>query len=208
MSSQPDAVKAGLIRALTPGRFELADRGRDLLASKPERIDISLLESRYPEMVEFRRGPAMAAEDEPLPTFDRTQRSWTLRPAVEARIREKLERVLPNDETRNAALGLLAFAIENADEERPDGWSVRETHHGVAVMAGRLIACKIDRTAQIGVMGPINDDVRATIGADRQEDEEFKWIRLTPPRPRSSATGVGTAGDVTRTAHAPERPAR
>ena len=41
---------------------------------------------------------------------------------VEERIREKLESSIPKEETRRSALALLAFAIENADEERGDAW--------------------------------------------------------------------------------------
>src|SRR5216684_8953011 len=47
--------KAGLLQALGPGRFQLTDRGRDVLASQPAAIDVAFLERRFPEMSEFRR---------------------------------------------------------------------------------------------------------------------------------------------------------
>jgi hypothetical protein len=93
------------------------------------------------------------------------------------RIREKLERSIPNEETRRAALALLAFAIENADEERADAWCVKETSHGLALMAGRLLACKVTRSkAQVSIIGPVAEEVRAAIGAEPADDDEFKKI--------------------------------
>ena len=47
--------KSGLLRAVGPGRFEVTERGRQLLASKPEAINVAFLESRFPELLEFRK---------------------------------------------------------------------------------------------------------------------------------------------------------
>ena len=47
--------KAGLLRAIGPGRYQLTERGREVLASKPATIDVAFLESRFPEMSEFRK---------------------------------------------------------------------------------------------------------------------------------------------------------
>ena len=47
--------KAGLLRAIGPGRYQLTERGRKALASKPATIDVAFLESRFPEMSEFRK---------------------------------------------------------------------------------------------------------------------------------------------------------
>ena len=38
--------KAGLLQAVGRGRFELSDRGRDLLATKPDAINIAFLEGQ------------------------------------------------------------------------------------------------------------------------------------------------------------------
>jgi hypothetical protein len=44
-------------------------------------------------------------------------------------------------------------------------------------MAGRLLACKIGRSrARISVIGPVGDEVRAAIGAEPEDDEEFKKV--------------------------------
>src|SRR5262245_17594478 len=52
--------KSGLLRATAPGRFQVTDRGQEVLASKPTTIDVAYLESRFAEMQEF-RGKAQAS---------------------------------------------------------------------------------------------------------------------------------------------------
>lgn len=167
--------KAGLLRATAPGRFQLTERGRQVLAGAPEAIDIAFLESRFPEMLQFRKGSATGVVAPA--SFDSVTRCWTLRPAIEGRIREKLERSVPNEETRRAALALLAFAVENAYEERADAWGVHETSHGLSLMTGRLLACKVTRSKiRLSVVGPIGEDVRSAVGAETEDDEDFKKI--------------------------------
>lgn len=114
--------KAGLLQAVGPGRFQLTDRGRELLTSPPAAIDIAFLESRFPEMSEFRKARSMgeAASEEPPATFN-TDGTWQQREGVEERIREVMERSVPNQAVRRAALDFLALAIDNADEERSNG---------------------------------------------------------------------------------------
>ena len=149
--------KAGLLQAVGKGRFRITDRGREVLAGKPAAIDVAFLESRFEEMQEFRGAKAASGgeDEEPPATFDHAAGAWTPREGVEERIREKLERSIPNEGTRRSALELLAFAIENADEERADAWYVKETSHGLALMAGRLLACKVTRSrARISIIGP------------------------------------------------------
>jgi hypothetical protein len=171
--------KAGLLRTVGKGRFQLTDRGREVLATKPAAIDVAFLSSRFTEMQEFRglKAGVEGTDEEPPATFDEAEGAWTLRDGVEDRIREKLERSIPNAEARRSALTLLAFAIENADEERADAWYVKETSHGLALMAGRLLACKVTRSrAHISVIGPIADEVRSVIGAEPEDDDEFKKV--------------------------------
>ena len=55
--------KAGLLQAVGPGRFQVTDRGKDVLASGRVAIDIAFLESRFPEMSEFRK--ARSRDEEP-----------------------------------------------------------------------------------------------------------------------------------------------
>src|SRR5262249_1998602 len=59
--------KAGLLQAVGPGRFQLTDRGRDVLASRPAAIDVAFLESQFPEFSEFRKARSRreAADEEP-----------------------------------------------------------------------------------------------------------------------------------------------
>jgi hypothetical protein len=53
---------------------------------------------------------------------------------IEARIKRKIERALPEPSMRVAVLKFLAYAIEKVDEERSDAWRLRETRsYGDAV---------------------------------------------------------------------------
>ena len=76
------------------------------------------------------------------------------------------------------ALRFLALAIENADEERGNAWYLRETERGLRLMTGRLLACEIAPSKiRVSVIGPIGDDVRGALGADAENDEEFKHVQ-------------------------------
>ena len=174
--------KAGLLRAVGPGRFQLTDRGRDVLASPPASIDVSFLESRFPEMLEFRKRGSRGedASEEPPATFNTVDRTWNRRASVEERVRQTLELSIPNEVIRREALHFLALAIENADEEHGNAWYVREIDQGLRLMTGRLIACEITRSQmRVSVIGPIGDDVRDAVGADIQRDEEFKFKKVS-----------------------------
>src|ERR1019366_1660467 len=170
--------KAGLLQAVGPGRFQLTDRGRDVLTSRPAAIDIAFLDSRFPEMSEFRRARSRdeVVGEEPPATFN-TDGTWNQRAGVEERVREMMELSIPNEATRRGALHLLALAIDNADGERGDAWCVRETEQGLRVMAGRLLACEVARSKKrVSVIGPVGDEVRGVLGAETEKDEEFKKI--------------------------------
>lgn len=55
--------KAGLLFSPKRGVFRITERGKDVLATPPMRIDVKFLE-RYPELMEFRQGSkAIARED-------------------------------------------------------------------------------------------------------------------------------------------------
>jgi hypothetical protein len=169
-----DLRKAGLLEKLAPGRFRLTDRGRELLSTNPTGITFAFLQTTFPGGFP-KAGSAQL--DEPPANFDRSRDEWTMRPDVAERIRRKLEQSIPDEDVRHSALELLAFAIENAQEERAEGWYVRETARGIALMAGRLLTCKVARSRiRLSVIGPIPDEVRAAIGAEPQDDEDFKWI--------------------------------
>jgi len=171
--------KAGLIQAVGPGRFQLTDRGRDVLATQPASIDVAFLESRFPEMSEFRqaRSRREVADEEPPAIFNPADGTWNQRAGVEERVRETLELSIPNEAIRREALRFLALAIENADEERGNAWNLRETEHGLRLMTGRLLACEIAPSKiRVSVIGPIGDDVRGALGAEAEKDWEFKQV--------------------------------
>jgi hypothetical protein len=126
-------------------------------------------------MLQFRK--ARSREEETPATFNTTDRTWSQRPGVVDRIREKLELSIAHDAARRDALHFLGKGIENADEERSDAWYVRETDSGLRLMAGRLLACEIAGSKlRISVVGPVTEEVRNALGADSADDEEFKAI--------------------------------
>jgi hypothetical protein len=170
--------KAGLLQAVGPGRFQLTDRGRDVLASQPAAIDVAFLESRFPEISEFRnRSKREVADEEPPAIFNAADGTWNRRAGVEERVRQTLELSIPNEAIRREVLRFLASAIENADEERGNAWYIRETEHGLRLMTGRLLACEIAPSKiRVSVMGPIGEDVRGALGAEAEKDWEFKKV--------------------------------
>ncbi|HWZ88550.1 MAG TPA: winged helix-turn-helix domain-containing protein [Polyangiaceae bacterium] len=164
--------KAALLSNVRRGSFQVTERGRQVLAEPPPRLDVKFLKSRFSEMAEFRR-----EHDDAPATFNVNEGAWTLRPAVEERIREKMERSLPNGTTRLDALRLFAVALENAAEERDDAWYVRETTTGLRLMAGGLLVCEVARKkVRLSVVGPIKEETRASLEADSEEDDEFRAI--------------------------------
>jgi len=94
--------KAGLLRAVGPGRYQLTERGREVLASGPATIDVAFLESRFPEMSEFRkpRSRGDVAGEEPPATFNNADGTWNQRAGVEERVRETLEQSIPSARSR------------------------------------------------------------------------------------------------------------
>ena len=159
------AARRVLGRALRPDEFSGGEeswafrllRGRGFnVVKKPRSTDTS-------ELLE-----------EPEP-FDPVSRTWRRRATVEERIRRKLQLGTPSDQVRRAALEVLGWAIEAADADRSDAWYLRETEHGLRLLAGRLFACELRRsTLRISVIGPVGDDVLGTLGAEIVD--EFKWI--------------------------------
>lgn len=168
--------KAGLLESPSRGVFQITGRGRELLAEPPDSIDIAFLESRFQEIVEFRKArPKGDPSEEPAQA--NPDGTWTLRSTVLERIRRKIEASIPDASVRRDALLFLAAAVANADEERRDAWSLEETPHGLRLIAGRLLACKVSRgRMRVSVVGPVNAEQRSAIGADTERDEEFRLI--------------------------------
>jgi hypothetical protein len=170
--------KAGLLQAVGRGRFELTGRGREVLDNKPAAIDIAFLESRFPEVVEFRKArPKTDVQGEDAAADFSDDGVWNQREGVEERVRQMMEASIPDEAVRRAALNFLAAAIENADEERGSAWTLRDTRKGLRLMTGRLFACDVGRAKmRVSVIGPVNDEVRAALGSDTETDEEFKML--------------------------------
>jgi len=112
-------------------------------------------------------------EDEPE-NFDPISHTWRNHAHVQERIRGKLALNIPNH-VRRAALDLLGCAIEAADEARSDAWYLRETEHGLRLIAGWLNVCELRRARlRVSVVGPVTDDILGAVGAE--VEEELKWI--------------------------------
>jgi restriction endonuclease Mrr len=154
--------KVGLLQTVGPGRFQLTDRGREVVASRPAAINIAFLE-RFAEFSEFRKVSSRreVADEESPAIFDTADGTWKQRPGVAERICKALEASIPNEATHREALLFLALAIECADEERGGAWYLRETDRGLRLVTGRVLACEIAPSKiRVSVIGPISEDVR------------------------------------------------
>src|SRR5271170_5388199 len=83
--------KAGLLQAVGPGRFQMTDRGREVLAGRPTAINVAFLESRFPEMSAFRKTRARGDVTEEEPSFNSADATWSQRVGVEERVRATME---------------------------------------------------------------------------------------------------------------------
>ena len=127
-------------------------------------------------MLAFRKARSKGEVADEEPSFNTADGTWNQRAGVADRIRTTIELSIPNEAIRRAALDFLASAIEAADEERNNAWCVSETERGLRVMTGRLLACEVGRSQmRVGVLGPIGDDVRGALGAEVENDEEFRF---------------------------------
>ena len=103
--------------------------------------------------------------------------NWEAQPNAQVRIQGKIEAAVPDGEARRSALEFLAYAIENADDERSDGWCLKETRRGLSLQTGRLQACRIrPNRLEVSVMGPVSDDTLDVLGADPAAIWDFKAV--------------------------------
>ena len=65
-------AKAGVLKRVRRGVFQVTDRGKELLGEKHERISVKIL-SRYPEFVEFHKGTVDHGEGQALNGKDASQ---------------------------------------------------------------------------------------------------------------------------------------
>lgn len=110
--------KAGLLDAMGAGKFRISDLGRRILASAPPSLDVAYLAKEFPSVAQFLNGRRKTGVTTlGIPPFDEKTKTWVLRPDVTARVISKIEDALADPDTRTGVLQLMAFAIENADEE-------------------------------------------------------------------------------------------
>jgi hypothetical protein len=186
--------KAGLLDAMGAGKFRISELGRKLLNSGPPSLDVAYLAKEFPTVAQFLNGRRKASEtNSGTPPFDDKTKTWASRPDVAARISEKVVEAIPDPQARHAVLQLMAFAIENADEERPGGWLVRETQRGLRLLTGRLIALDFRKgRLRIAVQGSVTPEEVTALRADpEKEDVEFRSIQgaqlLTIPPQKATA---------------------
>jgi hypothetical protein len=180
-------TKASLIEKVAPKQYRATAQGREFLATHPEAISSRDLAAVAGWREAWR--PTDGTDDAPDAVDDGEGASSE---AIEARVRAKVERAIPNEASRRAILEFLAYAVENADEERSDAWSLHETRRGLELMVGRLVAFRIERDViRVSVVGPISVETRASLGARGEDEEAWRWVEgglyLSLPVERAAA---------------------
>jgi hypothetical protein len=162
-------TKAKLIEKVAKATYGLTERGRLFLETHPDAIsrdDLRAIEGWQ----EAWAGNADDPDEAPDETDDNPE-------VVQDRIRAKVAKAIPNPAARQAVLGFLAYAVENADEERPDAWSIREARRGLDLKVGRVLAFRIHPNAiGVSIIGPLSEQLRNALGAREEEVEAWKWI--------------------------------
>jgi len=169
-------TKAGLIEKVAPKQYQATARGRQFLADHPDGISVRDLRGVEGWHEAWHREPD-GLDGVQDTGDDAADPESALAAAVEARIKGKIERAIPNDVVRNQVLQFFAYAVENADEERDDAWRVRETRRGLELKAGRLAAFRIDPgTLGVSVVGPISEEVRSALGVRKENEEAWRKV--------------------------------
>lgn len=168
-------TKGGLIEKVAPRQYLATDRGRAFLGAHSDEIRVADLEALEGWKQAWNPDPA---DDEEHDGQDSSDDDVPASPEqVEARVRRKVERCIPNPSTRKAVLQFLAYAVENVDEERSDAWRFRETRRGLELKAGRTLAFKINPDAiGVSVVGPLSEDTLALLGVRKEDVEEWKKV--------------------------------
>lgn len=97
--------------------------------------------------------------------------------SVQDKIRKKIEKSIPDAKERRAALELLAYAVENADNEQSNAWWLRESKHGLKLFAGRLQVCGLSKgKVSLAVLGPLSPETYAALDADADDSEVWRAI--------------------------------
>jgi restriction system protein len=143
-------VKAGLLRMTGRGRFAAAERGMEVLANNPARIDNALL-GRFPEFQAFRARSAARQQDD-------VERQPDLAPATErATPEERIEAAYLeiSAELRSVLLDRIVGAKPAFFETLIIDLMIAMGYGGSAPEAGQ----RLGRSGDGGVDGLINEDV-------------------------------------------------
>src|SRR5215471_16026810 len=130
-------TKGGLIEKVAPKQYRITERGRAFLAAHPEEITTRDLEA-IDGWEEAWNADAHADRNASAKDSDDDDPSDADPEIIEARIKRKIERALPESSIRTAVLEFLAYAVEKVDEERSHAWRLRETRRGLELKAGRM----------------------------------------------------------------------
>lgn len=169
--------KAGLLEPVGAGIFRISEAGLLVLSKAPPSIDVAYLSREFPAVAHFVKGRRRGEGTKEASKFDDATKSWILRPEAVIRIQEKVEEAVADIKVRDSVLQLMAYAIDNSDEERPGGWLVRETERGLRLLTGRLIALDFRKSrVRIAIQGDITPEERAILGADDDKDADFRSI--------------------------------
>lgn len=143
-------VKAGLLRMTRRGRFAATQRGTEVLAKNPSRIDNALL-SRFVEFQAFRARSAAKPQDD-------VERQLDIAPAIErATPEERIEAAYReiNEELRTLLLERIVAAEPAFFETLIIDLMIAMGYGGSAREAGQ----RLGRSGDGGVDGLINEDI-------------------------------------------------
>ena len=167
--------KALVLEAAGPGRYQITDRGRQLLASNPTSIDVDLLKADSRKWSSFGRSKRLR-----LRTTKGRHRSSTASGSSERGLgphqTQDRERI-----ARGGCAHRRSEVLRIRDRERGRGTGEWLDTPGEIQRAsaeyGPPSACDLRKsTFRVAVVGPVSDDVRSALGAEVDNDEEFKAI--------------------------------
>lgn len=152
-------TKAQVLESTRRGYFRITDRGRALLASNPQRIDMTLL-NQYPEYVQFRT----KSEKKESPTPQALGEDDSVSP--EEAIEEAYQQI--RDELANELLDTVSSCSPAFFEQLVVDLLVKMGYGGTRRDAGRAIG----RSGDGGIDGIINED---RLGLDVVYIQAKRW---------------------------------
>ena len=167
--------KGGLIEKVAPRQYRVTGRGREFLGAHPQEITTKDLEAIDGWEEAWHVEPeSSSTETKVNDDDDPTDADPEI---IEARIKRKIERALPEPSIRAAVLEFVAYAVENVDEERSDAWRFRETRRGFELKAGRMLALQIKpNDFGVSVLGPLSPETSSLLGIRSEDEEPWKLV--------------------------------